>query len=117
MAYSAAGNNEEAYRTANGSIAKYTNNIEKAISSMREHVNSVTQEERKSLESTYRASVVTCTFTIAVSIIALLFVVFAVVTMVIKPLLRTQKEINGIIVNIDNKKGRFDAEGYSYQQC
>lgn len=105
MAYSAAGKNEEAYKTANGSIAKYSNNIEKAISSMSEHVNSVTQEERKSLESTYRASVVTCTFTIAVSIIALLFVVFAVVTMVIKPLLRTQKEINGIIVNIDNKKG------------
>ncbi len=44
MAYSAAGKNEEAYKTANGSIAKY-------------------------------------------------------------PLLRTQKEINGIIVNIDNKKG------------
>ena len=105
MAYSAAGKNEEAYKTANGSIAKYSNNIEKAISSMREHVNSVTQEERKSLESTYRASVVTCTFTIAISIIALLFVFFAVVTMVIKPLLRTQKEINGIIVNIDNKKG------------
>lgn len=105
MAYSVAGKNEEAYKTANGSIAKYSNNIEKAISSMREHVNSVTQEERKSLESTYRASVVTCTFTIAISIIALLFVVFAVVTMVIKPLLRTQKEINGIIVNIDNKKG------------
>ena len=105
MPYSAAGKNEEAYKTANGSIAKYSNNIEKAISSMREHVNSVTQEERKSLESTYRASVVTCTFTIAISIIALLFVVFAVVTMVIKPLLRTQKEINGIIVNIDNKKG------------
>lgn len=105
MAYSAAGKNEEAYKTANGSIAKYSNNIEKAISSMREHVNSVTQEERKSLESTYRASVVTCTFTIAISIIALLFVVFAVVTMVIKPLLRIQKEINGIIVNIDNKKG------------
>lgn len=105
MAYSAAGKNEEAYKTANGSIAKYSNNIEKAISSMREHVNSVTQEERKSLESTYRASVVTCTFTIAISMIALLFVVFAVVTMVIKPLLRTQKEINGIIVNIDNKKG------------
>lgn len=105
MAYSAAGKNEEAYKTANGYIAKYSNNIEKAISSMREHVNSVTQEERKSLESTYRASVVTCTFTIAISIIALLFVVFAVVTMVIKPLLRTQKEINGIIVNIDNKKG------------
>ena len=105
MAYSAAGKNEEAYKTANGSIAKYSNNIEKAISSMREHVNSVTQEERKSLESTYRASVVTCTFTIAISIIALLFVVFAVVTMVIKPLLRTQKEIIAIIVNIDNKKG------------
>lgn len=105
MAFSAAGKNEDAYKTANGSIAKYTKNIEKAISSMREHVNSVTQGERKSLESTYRASVVTCTFTIAVSIIALLFVVFAVVTMVIKPLLRTQKEINGIIVNIDNKKG------------
>ena len=34
MAYSAAGKNEEAYKTANGSIAKYTKNIEKAISSM-----------------------------------------------------------------------------------
>lgn len=105
MAFSAAGKSEDAYKTANGSIAKYTNNIEKAISSMREHVNSVTQEERKSLESTYHASVATCTFTIVISIAALLFVVFAVVTMVIKPLLRTQKEINGIIVNIDNKKG------------
>ena len=105
MAFSAAGKSEDAYKTANGSIAKYTNNIEKAISLMREHVNSVTQEERKSLESTYHASVATCTFTIVISIIALLFVVFAVVTMVIKPLLRTQKEINGIIVNIDNKKG------------
>lgn len=105
MAFSAAGKSEDAYKTANGSIAKYTNNIEKAISSMREHVNSVTQEERKSLESTYHASVATCTFTIVISVIALLFVVFAVVTMVIKPLLRTQKEINGIIVNIDNKKG------------
>lgn len=105
MAFSAAGKSEDAYKTANGSIAKYTNNIEKAISSMRERVNSVTQEERKSLESTYHASVATCTFTIVISIIALLFVVFAVVTMVIKPLLRTQKEINGIIVNIDNKKG------------
>lgn len=105
MAFSAAGKSEDAYKTANSSIAKYTNNIEKAISSMREHVNSVTQEERKSLESTYHASVATCTFTIVISIIALLFVVFAVVTMVIKPLLRTQKEINGIIVNIDNKKG------------
>lgn len=105
MAFSAAGKSEDAYKTANGSIAKYTKNIEKAISSMREHVNSVTQEERKSLESTYHASVVTCTLTIIVSIIALLFVVFAVITMVIKPLLRTQKEINGIIVNIDNKKG------------
>ena len=103
MDYSAAGKNEEAYKTAKGSIAKYSNNIEKAISSMREHVNSVTQEERKSLESTYRASVVTCTFTIAISIIALLFVVFAVVTMVILPLLRTQKDINCILVNIDNK--------------
>ena len=47
MAYSAAGKNEEAYKTANGSIAKYTKNIEKAISSMREHVNSVTQGEKE----------------------------------------------------------------------
>lgn len=105
MAYSAAGKNEEAYKTANGSIAKYSNNIEKAISSMREQSILLHRRRERASKVLIAASVVTCTFTIAISIIALLFVVFAVVTMVIKPLLRTQKEINGIIVNIDNKKG------------
>ena len=105
MAFSAAGKNEEAYGVANGSIAKYTNNIEKAISQMRDSVTEKTKNERQSLESTYRASVVTCVVTIVVSVAALLVVVLSVISMVIKPLSKTQKEIDGIIVNIDNKKG------------
>lgn len=105
MAFSAAGKNEEAYSVANGSIAKYTNNIEEAISQMRDNVTEKTKNERQGLESTYRTSVVTCVITIIVSVAALLAVVISVISMVIKPLTKTQKEIDGIIVNIDNKKG------------
>lgn len=105
MAFSAAGKSEEAYSVANGSIAKYTNNIEEAISQMRDKVNEKTKNERQGLESTYRTSVVTCVITIIVSVAALLAVVISVISMVIKPLTKTQKEIDGIIVNIDNKKG------------
>lgn len=105
MAFSAVGKNEEAYSVANGSIAKYTNNIEEAISQMRDNVTEKTKNERQGLESTYRTSVVTCVITIIVSVAALLAVVISVISMVIKPLTKTQKEIDGIIVNIDNKKG------------
>ena len=105
MAFSAAGKSVEAYSVANGSIAKYTNNIEEAISQMRDKLNEKTKNERQGLESTYRTSVVTCVITIIVSVAALLAVVISVISMVIKPLTKTQKEIDGIIVNIDNKKG------------
>ena len=105
MAFSAAGKSVEAYSVANGSIAKYTNNIEEAISQMRDNVTEKTKNERQGLESTYRTSVVTCVITIIVSVAALLAVVISVISMVIKPLTKTQKEIDGIIVNIDNKKG------------
>ena len=105
MAFSAAGKSVEAYSVANGSIAKYTNNIEKALSQMRDKVTEKTKNERQGLESTYRTSVVTCVITIIVSVAALLAVVISVISMVIKPLTKTQKEIDGIIVNIDNKKG------------
>ena len=105
MAFSAAGKSVEAYSVANGSIAKYTNNIEKALSQMRDKVTEKTKNERQGLESTYRTSVVTCVITIIVSVAALLAVVISVISMVIKPLSKTQKEIDGIIVNIDNKKG------------
>ena len=105
MAFSAAGKSVEAYSVANGSIAKYTNNIEEAISQMRDKLNEKTKNERQGLESTYRTSIVTCVITIIVSVAALLAVVISVISMVIKPLTKTQKEIDGIIVNIDNKKG------------
>lgn len=105
MAYSAAGKSSDAYSLANGSISRYTDNIEKAISSMRDNVTEQTQAERASLEATYHTSVVTCIITIVVSLAALLLVVISVISMVIKPLSRTQKEIDGIIVNIDNRKG------------
>ena len=115
MAFSAAGKSVEAYSVANGSIAKYTNNIEEAISQMRDKLNEKTKNERQGLESTYRTSVVTCVITIIVSVAALLAVVISVISMVIKPLTKTQKEIDGIIVNIDNKKGDLTQRvGYMY---
>lgn len=105
MAYSAAGNNESAYELANGDLSNYASAIEDSISNIKTTVNANTDSERQNLQDTYRASIIASIFTIAVSIIALCAAVLLVLKMVIKPLSTTQKEINDIIVHIDNKQG------------
>ena len=88
MAYSAAGNNSAAYELANGDLSS-----------------SNAEAERKDLSAAYHTSMVTSGITITISVISLIAAAILVLRMVIKPLSTTQKEIDNIIDNIDNRQG------------
>lgn len=105
MAYSAAGDNTAAYELANGDISSYASSIESSISSIKETVNTNADEQRDDLSAAYNTSLFTSIITIVVSVVALIIAAILVLKMVIKPLSTTQKEIDDIIVNIDNKQG------------
>ena len=105
MAYSAAGDNEAAYALANGDVSTYADAIESSIETIKDKVNANADAEKTNLETTYAASVTTSTVTIIISVVALALASVLVLKMVIRPLSVTQKEISGIIENIDNKQG------------
>ena len=105
MAYSAAGDNDAAYALANGDVSTYADAIEASINTIKDKVNANADAEKTNLEATYATSVTASTATIIVSVVALALASVLVLKMVIRPLSVTQKEISGIIENIDNKQG------------
>lgn len=105
MAYSAAGNNSAAYELANGDLSGYAESIEASIGSIKDKINSNAETERQDLSAAYRTSMVTSGITITISVISLIAAAILVFRMVIKPLSTTQKEIDNIIDNIDNRQG------------
>ena len=105
MAYSANGNNEEAYALANGKITEYSSAMQSSIEAIRENVNEESDIAKQQLQTVYRTSLATGAGAIAISVAALLVTLFCVFKLVILPLVRTQKEITDIIQNIDNREG------------
>ena len=105
MAYSANGNNEEAYALANGKITEYSSAMQSSIEAIRENVNEESDIAKQQLQTVYMTSLATGAGAIAISVAALLVTLFCVFKLVILPLARTQKEITDIIQNIDNREG------------
>lgn len=105
MAYSANGDNEEAYALANGKITEYSSAMQSSIEAIRENVNEESDIAKQQLQTVYRTSLATGAGAIAISVAALLATLFCVFKLVILPLARTQKEITDIIQNIDNREG------------
>ena len=105
MAYSANGNNEEAYALANGKITEYSSAMQSSIEAIRTNVNEESDIAKQQLQTVYMTSLATGAGAIAISVAALLITLFCVFKLVILPLARTQKEITDIIQNIDNREG------------
>ncbi len=105
MAYSANGNNEEAYALANGKITEYSSAMQSSIEAIRTNVNEESDIAKQQLQTVYRTSLATGAGAIAISVAALVVTLFCVFKLVILPLARTQKEITDIIQNIDNREG------------
>ena len=105
MAFSAAGKSEDAYELANGKISKCADAIESDIESIKKIVNQDADAQRQKLTSAYHSSIGTSIVTILISIAALFSAMVAVLRWVIHPLANTNREINEIISEIDNRQG------------
>ena len=105
MAFSAAGKNEDAYELANGKISKSADAIESDIESIKKIVNQDADAQRQKLTSAYHSSIGTSIVTILISIAALFSAMVAVLRWVIHPLANTNREMNEIISEIDNRQG------------
>lgn len=105
MAFSAAGKSEDAYELANGKISKCADAIESDIESIKKIVNQDADAQRQKLTSAYHSSIGTSIVTILISIAALFSAMVAVLRWVIHPLANTNREMNEIISEIDNRRG------------
>lgn len=105
MAFSAAGKKEDAYELANGKISKCADAIESDIESIKKIVNQDANAQRQKLTSAYHSSIGTSIVTILISIAALFSAMVAVLRWVIHPLANTNREMNEIISEIDNRQG------------
>lgn len=105
MAFSAAGKKEDAYELANGKISKSADAIESDIESIKKIVNQDADAQRQKLTSAYHSSIGTSIVTILISIAALFSAMVAVLRWVIYPLANTNREMNEIISEIDNRQG------------
>ena len=105
MAFSAAGKSEDAYELANGKISKCADAIESDIESNKKIVNQDANAQRQKLTSAYHSSIGTSIVTILISIAALFSAMVAVLRWVIYPLANTNREMNEIISEIDNRQG------------
>ena len=105
MAFSAAGKSEDAYELANGKISKCADAIESDIESIKKIVNQDANAQRQKLTSAYHSSIGTSIVTILISIAALFSAMVAVLRWVIYPLANTNREMNEIIAEIDNRQG------------
>ena len=105
MAFSAAGKKEDAYELANGKISKCADAIESDIESIKKIVNQDANAQRQKLTSAYHSSIGTSIVTILISIAALFSAMVAVLRWVIYTLANTNREMNEIISEIDNRQG------------
>ncbi|MCI7804822.1 MAG: methyl-accepting chemotaxis protein [Oscillospiraceae bacterium] len=105
LAYSAAGDNENAYSCANNQIAMYADEIYNKISRITENTNLETEQARASLSEVYNDSVVMSRTIIAISAAAFAFAVVIVLFRVARPLSIATKGMNEIIRDIDNGQG------------
>lgn len=105
MAYSANGNNAGAYALANGAISDYASAMQDSIDEMTEDMQLRAQQAMQEQNAIYGQAFALSVVFIVISVIALVFTLLSVLTMLIRPLGKTRREIIEIISDIDARKG------------
>ncbi len=105
MAYSANGENEKAYASANGEVSDCAEAMQKSIATMVDSNEKVVEQSRKQLNSVYHAALVTNGVIIIISLVSIVYVLYNVLFKVIRPLTKTEREITAIIRDIDKREG------------
>ena len=105
IALSALGDNEGAYGVANGALADNVSDMEGYIADMTEAANSGADEARDSLGAVFTVAMSSTFVMIAISVVALIFALYVVLCLVLRPLGLINKEIKGIVKDIEDNDG------------
>lgn len=105
MAYSANGNNAEAYALANGAINDYSTSMQEQIDILSENVNAASAEVRSELSMLYRQALLSGGVTIVISMVSLIGALYIVLRLILRPLSVANRDIRDIITRIDNHQG------------
>lgn len=105
FAFSANGKTAEAYALANGAVADYSSAMQVQVETLMTQAREGAAASRQQLSDVYKAALVRNGFTIVISVIAALFSLICVLLAVIRPISGTNKEIRGIISDIECGEG------------
>lgn len=105
MAYSASGNNEEAYALANGALSEYSEAMQQQIDVLEKNAENNSNKAKEQLSDVYSSSLIFNVSFIVINVVVLLVALFTVVKMIVRPLTVTNREIRDIIDGIDNGQG------------
>ena len=105
MAFSANGDNAQAFALANGAISTYSNEMQNCINIMSDEMQMQALNLKAEQTSQYMQALMVSGIVVVISIVALIFALLSVLRLVIHPLGKTQKEINAIISGIDHRQG------------
>lgn len=105
IAFSADSKTSKAYQCANNEFEDYGSEIQKSVDMLMEDAHTKAADAKADLSRSYVLSLMSCLVTIAISIVAIIIAVLVVVRMVIKPIQSTQKQLSGIISDIDQRQG------------
>lgn len=105
MAYSANQDTVNAYGIANGDVSTYATAMEGNIEAITTSITQEAADARATLSSVYTASFISGLITIIISIVAVITAFYIVMKFVIRPIMRTEREITGIIHDIDEGQG------------
>lgn len=105
MAFSAANLNEQAYGVANGDLATYAAAMQTAIDNMKTANVQAAEAAKGTLTQNYYSAIGRSGVLSVIGVIAVLVAIVIVMRKVVKPLVRTEKELSAIIQSIDDRQG------------
>lgn len=105
IAFSANSKTAEAYGCANGDLATYGDGMLADIQAITDATSVNADSARADLATVYTTSLVSSIITIIVSIIAIAYAMLSVLRQIVKPIKNTEKEITGIISDIELRQG------------
>ena len=105
LAYSADSKTSKAYQCANNEFETYGNAIKSNIDVLMEDAHTKAEDAKSDLSHAYTFSMISCMITIVISLMAMAAAVFVVLRMVVMPIRKTEKELSGIISDIEQRQG------------
>lgn len=105
MALSGLGDNVAAYGVANSSLAENVADMEAYISEMTAVANDGASEARESLNGVYSVAMFSSSIMMLISIVALVFALYVVLRIVLRPLGLINREIKDIVKDIEDNNG------------